>query len=169
MAFVSATPLNSSVNNRWTGRYVNGTITPRKGSRASCAVKNATRMAAVSPAGKLRSLLTENRIHLMPCCFDGLSAKLIARAGFDVTFMSGFSTAGAKGLPDTGLLSYKEMQENLASITAVVDIPVIADADTGFGNAINVRRTVAGFAQAGAAGLLIEDQVNPKRYVFVFD
>lgn len=101
----------------------------------------------------------------MPCCYDALSAKLIQRAKFDLTFMSGFATAASKGMPDTGLLSYKEMQENLASITSVVNIPVIADADTGFGNAINVRRTVTGYVQAGAAGLLIEDQVNPKRYV----
>lgn len=123
-------------------------------------------MTLSTPAAKLRRLLEQPRLHLMPCCFDGLSAKLIQRADFDLTFMSGFSTAGARGLPDTGLLSYKEMQENLASITSVVDIPVIADADTGFGNPINVRRTVTGFVQAGAAGMLIEDQVNPKRYVF---
>lgn len=77
--------------------------------------------------------------------------------------MSGFATAAAKGLPDTGLLSYKEMQENIATITPVINIPLIADADTGFGNPMNIRRTVAGYAQAGAAGLLIEDQVNPKR------
>lgn len=112
---------------------------------------------------KLRQLLAEDKILLMPCCFDGLSAKLIQRAGFDLTFMSGFSTAGARGLPDTGLLSYKEMQENVAQVSAVIDIPVIADGDTGFGNAVNVRRTVQGYAQAGASGILIEDQVNPKR------
>lgn len=122
-------------------------------------------MSLQTPAARLRSLLKEPRIHLMPCCSDGLSARLVERAKFDLTFMSGFATAGSRGLPDTGLLSYKEMQENLASITAVVDIPVIADADTGFGNAINVRRTVMGYVQSGAAGLLIEDQVNPKRYV----
>lgn len=112
---------------------------------------------------KLRELLKDKSIHLMPCCCDGLSAKLIQRAGFPLTFMSGFATAGAKGLPDTGLLSYKEMQENVASISAVIDIPLIADADTGFGNALNVRRTVIGYTQAGASGLLIEDQLNPKR------
>lgn len=100
----------------------------------------------------------------MPCCGDGLSAKLIQRAKFDFTFMSGFATAGSKGLPDTGLLSYKEMLENVAETSDVIDIPLIADADTGFGNAVNVRRTVMGFAKAGASGLLIEDQVNPKRY-----
>ncbi|KAI0558675.1 carboxyvinyl-carboxyphosphonate phosphorylmutase [Gracilaria domingensis] len=78
--------------------------------------------------------------------------------------MSGFSTAGCKGLPDTGLLGYKDMLENVAEVSDVIDMPLIADADTGFGNAVNVRRTVMGFAKAGASGLLIEDQVNPKRY-----
>lgn len=120
-------------------------------------------MSLRTPAAKLRALLKEPRIHLMPCCYDALSAKLIERAHFDLTFMSGFATAAAKGLPDTGLLSYKEMQENIATITPAISIPLIADADTGFGNAINVRRTVTGYVQAGAAGLLIEDQVNPKR------
>lgn len=113
----------------------------------------------------LRALLKEPRLHLMPCCFDALSARLVQRGGFDLTFMSGFATAAAHGLPDTGLLSYKEVVDNVASIAAVLDIPLIADADTGFGNAVNVCRTVEGFFRAGAAGLLIEDQVNPKRYV----
>ncbi|CAN8065848.1 unnamed protein product [Agarophyton chilense] len=99
----------------------------------------------------------------MPCCGDGLSAKLIQRASFDLTFMSGFSTAGFKGLPDTGLLSYKELLDNVAEVSDVIDIPLIADADTGFGNAVNVHRTVHGFVKAGASGILIEDQVNPKR------
>lgn len=166
LAFASSTSLIASESSQWIGQNVNPRRSvSRRNGRPEVGAKF-LRMNVQSPATKLRNLLKENRIHLMPCCFDGLSAKLIQRAGFDLTFMSGFSTAGAKGLPDTGLLSYKEMQENLASITAVVDIPLIADADTGFGNAINVRRTVAGYAQAGAAGLLIEDQVNPKRYVF---
>lgn len=100
----------------------------------------------------------------MPCCFDALSAKLVQRAGFDLTFMSGFSTAASFALPDTGLLSYAEMQQNVAAISTAIDIPLIADADNGFaGNALNVRRTVFGYVQAGASGLLIEDQVSPKR------
>lgn len=111
----------------------------------------------------LRKLLQESRIHLMPCCFDALSAKLIQRARFDLAFMSGFATAAAKALPDTGLLSYGEMKQNVAEIATAIEIPLIADADTGFGNAVNVRRTVKGYAHAGASGLLIEDQVNPKR------
>lgn len=101
----------------------------------------------------------------MPCCYDGLSAKLVQRADFDFTFLSGFATAGAHGLPDTGLLSSKEVEQQVSQATSVIDIPLIADADTGFGNAVNVHRTIVNFARAGASGMLIEDQVNPKRYV----
>lgn len=113
----------------------------------------------------LRSLLAQDDIHLMPCCYDGLSAKLIQRSEFKLTFLSGFSTAAAHGLPDTGLLSFTEMERAIIAASSAVDIPLIADGDTGFGNAINVRRTIAAYARAGASGVLIEDQVNPKRYV----
>lgn len=99
----------------------------------------------------------------MPCCYDALSARLVQRAGFDLTFMSGFSVAASKGLPDTGLLSYAEMRDTILSITETLGIPLIADADTGGGPAPNVRRTVLGYAAAGAAGLLIEDQEMPKK------
>lgn len=112
---------------------------------------------------RLRSLLESDKILLMPCCYDALSARLVERAGFDLTFMSGFSTAASKALPDTGLLSYGEMRDQVLSITESLEIPLIADADTGYGNAVNTRRTVLGYAAAGAAGLLIEDQVMPKR------
>lgn len=145
-----------------------GIIEGKTGIRRKCGRKKnpANEICMISTRAKtirLRQLLQEKRIHLMPCCGDGLSAKLIQRANFDFTFMSGFATAGSKGLPDTGLLGYKEMLENVAETSDVIDIPIIADADTGFGNAVNVRRTVMGFAKAGASGLLIEDQVNPKR------
>jgi 2-methylisocitrate lyase-like PEP mutase family enzyme len=100
----------------------------------------------------------------MPCCFDALSAKLIERAGFELTFMSGFAVAAARaGLPDTGLVSYGEMEEQGRAITSAVAIPVIGDADTGYGNAVNVKRTVRGYARAGFACVMIEDQVAPKR------
>lgn len=112
----------------------------------------------------LRSLLTNDEIHLMPCCYDGLSAKLIQRADFNITFLSGFSTAAAHGLPDTGLLSFSEIERAIAAASSVIDIPLIADGDTGFGNALNVRRTVLSYVRAGASGILLEDQVNPKRY-----
>ncbi|WP_321335546.1 isocitrate lyase/PEP mutase family protein [Breoghania sp.] len=117
-----------------------------------------------SPASRLRALLAEPRIYMMPCCFDGLSAKLVGDAGFDITFMSGFSTAAARiGAPDTGLISYGEMLDSARDVAAATPIPVIGDGDTGYGNALNVKRTVKGYAQAGMAAIMIEDQVAPKR------
>jgi 2-methylisocitrate lyase-like PEP mutase family enzyme len=100
----------------------------------------------------------------MPCCFDALSARLIEHAGFPLTFMSGFAVAATRlALPDTGLISYGEMVDQGRDICAAVSIPVIGDGDTGYGNAVNVRRTVQGYARAGFAGVMIEDQVAPKR------
>jgi len=118
-----------------------------------------------SPAARLRALLHQGGDCLvMPCCFDALSARLIERAGFPLTFMSGFAVAAARAaLPDTGLLSAGEILDQGRSICDAVNIPVIGDGDTGHGNPINVRRTVAQFARAGFAGIMIEDQVVPKR------
>lgn len=117
-----------------------------------------------SATEQLRHLLHQPGLITMPCCFDGLSARLIEQAGFPLTFMSGFSTSAARlGLPDTGLISYGEMLDQGRNICAAVNIPVIGDADTGYGNALNVRRTVAGYAAAGFACAMIEDQESPKR------
>lgn len=100
----------------------------------------------------------------MPCCFDALSARLIEGAGFPLTFMSGFAVAAARlALPDTGLISYAEMLDQGRGICGAVSIPVIGDGDTGYGNPANVWRTVQGYAAAGFAGIMIEDQVAPKR------
>lgn len=117
-----------------------------------------------SPATRLSQLLAEPRLRVMPCCFDALSAQLIERAGFPLTFMSGFAVSAARiGAPDTGLISYGEMLDQGRNLCAAVDIPVIGDADTGYGNAMNVRRSVRGYASAGFACAMIEDQVQPKR------
>ena len=116
------------------------------------------------PAEKLRHILEAPGLAVMPCCFDALSARLVERAGFPVTFMSGFAVSAARlGLPDTGLISYAEMLDQGRNICAATRIPVIGDGDTGYGNAVNVKRTVAGYAQAGFAAVMIEDQVWPKR------
>ncbi len=113
---------------------------------------------------KLRQLLAGPELLPMPCCFDGLSAGLIEAAGFPLTFMSGFAVAAARlGLPDTGLISYGEMIDQGLAICSRVQIPVIGDGDTGYGNAMNVKRTVRGYRQAGFAGVMIEDQAAPKR------
>ena len=115
-------------------------------------------------ADKLRALLARDEIITMPCCFDPLSAKLIEQEGFPLTFMSGFAASAARlGLPDTGLMSYGEVVDQGRNICNAVTIPVIGDGDTGYGNAMNVRRTVQGFAQAGFAAVMIEDQLAPKR------
>jgi 2-methylisocitrate lyase-like PEP mutase family enzyme len=117
-----------------------------------------------SPAARLSELLTAPGALTMPCCYDALSARLIEAAGFRVTFMSGFGVSAARlGLPDTGLISYGEMVTQGRDICGAVDIPVIGDGDTGYGNALNVQRTVKGYAQAGFAGVMIEDQLAPKR------
>ena len=117
-----------------------------------------------SPAEILRDLLNGPDFLIMPCCYDALSAKLIQDSGFSFTFMSGFAVSAARlGLPDTGLISYGEMVDQLRNICSISRIPVIADGDTGYGNAVNVKRTVHGYIQAGAAGIMIEDQKSPKR------
>lgn len=113
---------------------------------------------------RLRALLQTDTLHVMPSCFDALSAKLIEQEGFGMTFMSGFAASASRiGAPDLGLMSYGEVVDHVRNICDATGIPVIGDGDTGYGNAMNVRRTVAGFARAGCAAVLIEDQVAPKR------
>ena len=117
-----------------------------------------------SPAEDLRTLLERPELLTMPCCFDALSAKLIEQQQFELTFMSGFAASASRiGAPDLGLMSYAEVVDQARNITDAVSIPLIADGDTGYGNAMNVRRTVAGFAKAGCAAVMIEDQLAPKR------
>ncbi len=115
-------------------------------------------------ADRLRALLAGPNLLTAPCCFDALSARLIEQAGFDLTFMSGFSASAARiGAPDLGLMSYGEVLDHARNIAEATDLPFVADGDTGYGNAMNVIRTVKGLARAGAAAVMIEDQVAPKR------
>jgi 2-methylisocitrate lyase-like PEP mutase family enzyme len=122
-------------------------------------------MKAMTPAQKLREVLAGPGLEVMPGCFDALSAKLVVDAGFKVAFMSGFAVSAARlGLPDTGLISFAEMLDSLRNCaSAAAGIPLIGDGDTGYGNALNVQRTVVEYARAGAAGVMIEDQVSPKK------
>ena len=118
----------------------------------------------MTSAKTLRALLAQDKCHVMPCCFDALSAKLIAQEGYDLTFMSGFAASASRiGAPDLGLMSYAEVLDQARNIADAVEIPLIADGDTGYGNAMNVRRTVTGLARAGCASVMIEDQLAPKR------
>ena len=120
--------------------------------------------APPSPRARLRALLAEPRALLAPGAYDALSARLVEQAGFDTVYMTGFgATASLIGRPDVGLLTGTEMIDNARRIVAAVDVPVIADADTGYGNAINVVRTVQAYEQAGVAGIHLEDQVAPKK------
>jgi len=100
----------------------------------------------------------------MPGCHDAMSARLIEAAGFEIGFMSGFAVSASRlGMPDTGLISYGEMVEQGRNICTAVSIPMIGDGDTGFGSAQNIKRTVEGYASAGFACIMLEDQVAPKR------
>ena len=119
----------------------------------------------MTPAQRLREILAAPDIAVMPGCFDALSAKLVANAGFKVIFMSGFAVSAARlGLPDTGLISFVEMLDSVRNcVSGAGNVPLIGDGDTGYGNALNVQRTVVEYARAGAAAVMIEDQVSPKK------
>jgi 2-methylisocitrate lyase-like PEP mutase family enzyme len=100
---------------------------------------------------------------IAPGAYDGLTAKLVAQAGFPAVYMTGAGTSVSHGYPDFGLLTMSEMVENVARIVRAVDVPVVADADTGYGNELNVFRTVREYEDRGVAAIHIEDQVSPKR------
>ncbi len=117
-----------------------------------------------SPRRRLRELLAGPEPVVAPGAYDALSARLVEQAGFDVVYMTGFGTsASLLGRPDVGLLGGAEMVDHVRRIVDAVERPVIADADTGYGNAINVVRTVRAYEQAGVSGLHLEDQVMPKK------
>lgn len=116
---------------------------------------------------RLRELLAADTMAVGPLLFDGLQAKIAQAAGFPLVYMSGAGTAAARGYPDVGLITMTEMVQNLRYIAAAVEVPVISDADTGYGNPLNVWRTVREYEDAGAAALHIEDQVFPKRCGFL--
>jgi len=129
------------------GRPVTGRLTRRPGG-----------------AARLRALLDSGQTIVAPGAFDPLAARLVEEAGFPAVYMTGFGTSAALiGRPDVGLLTMTEMAGNAGRIADCVDIPVIADADTGYGNPLNVIRTVGAYEAAGVAGIHIEDQVAPKK------
>jgi 2-methylisocitrate lyase-like PEP mutase family enzyme len=115
-------------------------------------------------AARLRALLESGQTIVAPGAFDPLAARLVEEAGFPAVYMTGFGTSAALiGRPDVGLLTMTEMAASAGRIADCVDIPVIADADTGYGNPLNVIRTVGAYEAAGVAGIHIEDQVAPKK------
>lgn len=116
------------------------------------------------PTTRLRALIDSHRPLIVPGCFNALSARILEHAGFPAVYMSGYGTSlNLLGLPDAGLVTLTEMALNAKLIASALRVPLIADADTGFGNAINVVRTVEEYIRGGVAGLHIEDQVAPKR------
>ncbi|MFR9804668.1 isocitrate lyase/PEP mutase family protein [Pseudonocardia sp. RS010] len=121
-------------------------------------------LLSTAPRAQLRDLLAGSRPLVVPGAYDALSARLVEQAGFDAVYMTGFgTTAGLLGRPDVGLLTGTEMADNARRLVEAVDVPVIADGDTGYGNAINVLRTVRTYEQAGVAAIQLEDQVTPKK------
>lgn len=118
----------------------------------------------MAKASLITQLLAQRDVLVMPGVYDALSAKIAARTGFEVIFITGYSlSATLLGEPDFGLLTQTEMLAAAQRICSVVETPVIVDADTGYGNAINVIRTVKELMRVGAAGMFLEDQVWPKR------
>jgi 2-methylisocitrate lyase-like PEP mutase family enzyme len=117
----------------------------------------------VKPTTRLRQLVAGGDVVVAPGVYDGLSARLAARAGFPAIYATGGGIARSMGYPDLGLLSPREIVDRLATIVEQAGVPVIADADTGYGNALNVRRAVREFERAGVAAFHLEDQTFPKR------
>ena len=120
-----------------------------------------------STAARLRALLNSSEMVVAPFIFDAFQAKIAQAAGFQTVYMTGFGTAASRGFPDVGLLTMAEMVENVRFIANAIDIPLVCDADTGYGNPVNVYRTIREYEAAGAAALHMEDQVWPKRCGFL--
>ena len=121
---------------------------------------------AVKPTTRLRQLLAADGLIVAPFIMNALHARIAESVGFDAVYMTGAGTSAEKGFPDVGLLTMTEMTANARYIANAVDIPVICDADTGYGNALNVQRTVREYEAAGVAAIHIEDQVFPKKCGF---
>jgi len=115
---------------------------------------------------KLRDLLSQPGLTLAPFAYDAFAARIAEETGFSAVYMSGFGVSMSRGIPDFGLLTQTEMVQNATYIAQAVDIPVIADADTGYGNPINTFRTVQEYERSGVAAIHIEDQVAPKKCGF---
>src|SRR6202158_1138087 len=117
----------------------------------------------LSAAARLRKLLAQGGLLVAPGAYDCISARTSEQSGLSAGYMTGAATAATLGYPDYGLLTMSEMADNAGRIAAAVDVPVIADADTGYGNELNATRTVREYERRGVAGLHIEDQGFPKK------
>mmetsp|Transcript_69012 Transcript_69012/g.223079 ORF Transcript_69012/g.223079 Transcript_69012/m.223079 type:complete len:313 (+) Transcript_69012:123-1061(+) len=121
-------------------------------------------VAAVAPKASLRSLLKKGELLICPGVFDGISLRLAEQTGFPALYMTGFGTVGSHlGLPDAGLASYRDMVERVRVLAGLSSVPLVCDADTGFGGLLNVQHTVRGYEAAGASAIQLEDQEFPKK------
>lgn len=150
----------------------NGFILADHGSTTSCRKCHPLPRCALSQSAEQLQTLLQTELDgsrqdpspiLLPCCYDGITARLIQQAGFEASFMTGFGVSASFGFPDTQLVSFAEMKQACSVVCNSLSIPCIVDGDTGYGNALNVKRTVREYGQAGAAGVMIEDQIAPKR------
>ncbi|KAF9874400.1 carboxyvinyl-carboxyphosphonate phosphorylmutase [Colletotrichum karsti] len=140
----------------------------RNGDRVTINLDNSRGRIPSFQASKLRSLMQEShddpsKIVAHVCSYDALSSRLCEEAGFPIVFLAGYAMASAFGLPDTGYIAFQEVAAKVQEVARVTSIPILVDGDTGYGGPMNVRRTVEGFATAGAAGIMVEDQTWPKR------
>ncbi|KAK1853975.1 carboxyvinyl-carboxyphosphonate phosphorylmutase [Colletotrichum chrysophilum] len=140
----------------------------KSGDRATISLDSSRGRIPSLQASKLRSLMQEahddpSKIIAHVCSYDALSSRLCEEAGFPIVFLAGYAMASAFGLPDTGYIAFQEVAAKVQEVARVTSVPILVDGDTGYGGPMNVRRTVEGFATAGAAGIMIEDQTWPKR------
>src|ERR1044072_7664226 len=126
-------------------------------------VLRSVREESMTQAARFRELMRRDGMVVAPGAYDCITARLIERAGFDAVYMTGAGTAATLGYPDFGLVTMSEMVGNAGRIATAIDLPVSADADTGYGNELNVVRTVREYEAAGVAGIHIEDQGFPKK------
>ena len=117
----------------------------------------------MSSRQSFKRMLQRDNLLVAPGCFDGLSARLVEEAGFEAAYLSGGAVARSMGIPDIGLVTMSETIERAVQVVSAVKLPIIADADTGYGNAVNLVRTVREFERVGVAAIHIEDQITPKR------
>jgi 2-methylisocitrate lyase-like PEP mutase family enzyme len=117
----------------------------------------------MKPTTKLRQFIATGKTYIVPGAYDGISARIVQNAGAELIYATGGGIARSTGIPDMGLITVKEIADRLEQMVDAVDLPIIADMDTGYGNALNARRAVRAFERVGVAGFHIEDQVFPKR------
>ncbi len=121
-------------------------------------------MESQNKAARLRELLEQPGVLTVPGCYDAFSALMVEKSGFSAAYMTGFgSSASVIGEPDAGLMDFTQMSTHAGNLASCIGIPLIADGDTGYGNAINVYRTVKTYAKLGVAAIHLEDQLAPKR------